>query len=275
MSAFVVLLVFLLERTASAVWPNASETDVALRAMTVLLGGVMVAQAWAPLSAIYAHPDDVLALGACVGALWAVATKRPIMLGLLIGAAAAAKPWGILALPLAFALEGRARWRALVVGVGVTAVAYLPFVIVDSGTFTAVTPQDVVSRASILHLFGVPATDGPTWTRPAQLVAVLVIGGIAVARKRWGAVLFVAVATRLALDPQVFVYYSAGLVLAALAWDLLRSSRPLPLWTFLAFLLLNDSFILVDDATARAVLRFVLIAALLPIVLFAPTRAER
>jgi hypothetical protein len=108
-----------------------------------------------------------------------------------------------------------------------------------------------------------------------QLVAVLVVGGIAVARGRWGAVLFVGVATRLALDPQVFVYYSAGLVLAAFAWDLLRSPRPLPLWTFATFLLLNDAFILVDDATTRALLRLVLVAALLAIVLFAPTRGRK
>jgi hypothetical protein len=273
MSAFVVFLVFVLERTARRVWVDAAEVEIALRSLTVLLGGVMVAQAWAPLSTIYAHLDDVVTLGACVGALWAVATKRPVLLGVLIGAAAAAKPWGVLALPLAFALEGRDRWRAFTISAACTLVAWLPFAIADGGTLTAVTPQNMVSPSSILHLFGVPVMDGPTWTRPVQLAAMLLVGAIAVARGRWGAVLLVGVAARLAFDPQVFLYYSSGLILAALAWDLLRTPRPLPWWTFFTFLLLNDAYVLVGSDTTRAVLRLVLTAALISVVLFAPRGA--
>ena len=37
---------------------------------------MMVAQAWAPLSAIYAHLDDVLTLGACVGARGSFAAQE-------------------------------------------------------------------------------------------------------------------------------------------------------------------------------------------------------
>jgi hypothetical protein len=273
MSAFVVFLVFVLERTARRVWGASPTTPIDLRTLSVLLGGIMVAQAWAPLSTIYAHLDDVLALGACVGALWAVASKRPIWLGVFIGVAATAKPWGILALPLAFALDGRARWRALAIGVGLTALAWLPFVIADSGTLSAATPQDMVSPASVIRLLGVTSVDGPTWTRPVQLVAILLVGLVAVRRGRWGAVLLVGVAARLLFDPQVFLYYSAGLVLAALAWDLLRARRQLPVWTVFCFVLLNDAHILVESDTSRAVLRLLLLVAVLAVVLFAPVSA--
>lgn len=270
MTACVVLFVYVLERTARVLWPDALPADVQCRSLTVLLGGVVAALAWSPLATIYMHLDDVLALGACVGALWAVATKRPVVLGLCIGAAAAAKPWGVLALPLVLALRGRARWVAFATGAAVTAAAWLPFVLADRRTLTAVTPQNVVSPASILHLFGVAAADGPSWTRPVQLVAVLTVGVVAVSRGRWAAVFLVGVAVRLALDPQVFLYYTAGLVLAALSWDLLRTRRPLPVWTCFAFVLLDDATALVPDPTARAVLRLFAIVVMVGAVLFAP-----
>ncbi len=82
--------------------------------------------------------------------------------------------------------------------------------------------------------------------------------------------LLVGITARLALDPQVFLYYTAGLVLAALAWDLLRSRRPLPLWTLFAFVLLNDSYVLIDDSTVQAAIRLVLSVVLVVLVLFGP-----
>ena len=72
-----------------------------------------------------------------------------------------------------------------------------------------------------------------------------------------GDLALVGVAVRLAFDPQVFLYYTAGLVLAAFAWDMLRLRRPFPIWTFLTFLLLDDATVLVPSATGRAILRLV------------------
>jgi hypothetical protein len=275
MSAFVVLLVWVLEQTATRVWPAAEPSDVARRRLTVLLGGTVVAQAWAPLAAIYVHLDDVLTLGAFVGALWAVATKRPILLGIFIGAAVAAKPWGVVALPLVLAVEGgRARWRAALVAGALVVLAYAPFVVADSGTLDAVRPQVVVAHSSILHLLGVPTTDAPGWIRPVQVAAVLIVGLVAVLRGRWAAVPVVGIATRIALDPQRFLYYSAGLVLAALAWDLLRTRRPFPVSTLATFVLLDDADTLIPSATGRAALRLVLTVSLVAVVLFAPVARD-
>jgi hypothetical protein len=65
----------------------------------------------------------------------------------------------------------------------------------------------------------------------------------------------------------VFLYYSAGLVLVALAWDLLRSSRPLPVWTFATVVLLNDAYIAVHDPRARGLMRLVVTVGMVASVL--------
>jgi hypothetical protein len=267
MTAVAPALVYVLERTARIVRPDIDEQFLQL---TTLLGGLMFVQSWATLAVIYAHLDDVLVLAAAVGALWAVATRRPVLLGICIGVAIAAKPWGIVVVPLAFALRGRGRWIALASGAGLAVLAWVPFVLGDSRTLDAIRPPIVVSSSSVLHLLGVAATDAPSWTRPVQFACVLLVGWLAVARGRWGAALLVGITARLALDPQVFLYYTAGLVLAALAWDMLRARRPLPLWTLFAFVLLNDSYVLVDDASIQAAIRLVLSVVLIGVVLFGP-----
>jgi hypothetical protein len=267
MTAVAPALVYALERTARILRPAVDER---LLQLTVLLGGLMVVQSWATLAAIYAHLDDVLVLAAGIGALWAVATGRSVLLGVCIGVAIAAKPWGVVVLPLALALRGRSRWIALSWGSGIAALAWAPFVLGDTRTLDAIKPPIVVSPDSVLHLFGVAATDAPSWIRPVQLGCVLLVGVFAVTRGRWAAALLVGITARLALDPQVFLYYTAGLVLAAFAWDMLRSRRPLPLWTLFAFVLLNDSYVLIDDSSVQSAIRLVLSIVLMGVVLFGP-----
>jgi hypothetical protein len=252
------------------VWTDRDERSDTLLALAVLLGGILVVQAWSPLSTIYAHLDDVLVLSAGVVAVWAVARRHPEIVGVAIGLGIAAKPWGVVALPLVLALSGRGRWRALLIASGISAVAWLPFVIADPSTLTAIKPAVITAPASVLHLFGVPLTDGPSWVRPVQLAAALIAGGLAVWRGRWAAVLLVGIAVRVGLDPQTFLYYSAGLVLAALVWDLLRSPYPLPIFTLATFLLLNNAYIVVDDPEVRAFLRLVITVAVVGFAVLGP-----
>ena len=140
--------------------------------LTVLLGGLMVVQSWATLAVIYAHLDDVLVLAAGIGALWAVATKRPVLLGVCIGVAIAAKPWGVLVLPLAFALRGRARWISLLSGLGIGVVAWAPFVLGDSRDARCDQAADHGDAGIGVHLSG-RATGRAAWTRPVQLGVLL------------------------------------------------------------------------------------------------------
>ena len=267
MTAVGPLLVYVLDRASRIAHPPACQEDELLRRITVLFGGLLVAAAWAPLAAIYAHLDDVLTIAAGVGAVWAVATRRPIVAGILLGAAFAAKPWGVVALPLAFAFRGRCRVTALGVAAAVSIVAWAPFVLADPATLDAVRPQNRIAPESVLHLLGVPLMDAPTWVRALQLVTALVAGLIAILRGRWEAVLLVGIAVRVALDSQTFLYYGTGLIVAAFAWDLLRARRTYPLATLFAFVFLNDSYVVFADPMIRASTRLILTVALVVTVL--------
>lgn len=270
------LLVLVLERAARSVWGVSDGVGSRMAALTAFLGGVLLVQAWSPLAVIYGHLDDVLVLSACTVAVWAVARNRPAVLGLAIGLGICAKPWGVVALPLILALPGRGRLKALLIASTLSAACWLPFVIADPATLSAIRPAVMTSPASVLSLFGVRAGgNAPAWVRPVQLAAALAVGGLAVLRGRWGAVLLVGVATRIGLDPQVFLYYSAGLVLAALAWDFMRSRRPLPVWTLATVVLLNDAYIVVHDPHTLAVMRLVVTAAMVAAAVAAPVLKPR
>ena len=260
-------IVFILERAALAVW---READRDLVALTAFLGGLVVVQAWSPLATIYAHLDDVLLLLALAVATWAVAVRRPWLVGLALGTGMALKPWGVVGLALVLALPQRHWWRAGLAGGLVAAAAWLPFILADPATLNAAKPQVMTDPASVLRLLGVPIGDAPKWVRPVQLGAALACGALAVARRRWGAVLLVGIAVRVGLDPQVFLYYSAGLVVATLAWDLLRTPRPLPVWTLAGFVLLNVSYVVVQSPTPRAVMRLLITLAAVGAVLLVP-----
>lgn len=263
-------LVFTLERAALAVWRDA---DRRLVQLTVLLGGLVVVQAWSPLATIYAHLDDVLVLAALVVALWAVAVRRPWLVGLTLGTGMALKPWGVVAVALVLALPRRDWWRAAGTAGAVAAAAWLPFIVADPATLGALRPQVLTAPGSVLAVFGVPLRDAPVWVRPVQLGAGLVVAALAVARGRWGAVLLVGIAVRVALDPQVFLYYSAGLVLAALAWDLLRSPRPVPVWALATFVSLDVAYVTIASPSARAVLRLVVTLVAVGVAILAPARS--
>ena len=261
------VIVFTLERAAAAVW---READRDLVTLTAFLGGLVVVQAWSPLATIYAHLDDVLVLGALSVAVWAVALRRPWLVGAALGTGMALKPWGIVAVALVLALPRRDWWRATAVAGAVTAAAWLPFVIGDRATLSALRPAVQTAPASVLALFGVPVGDAPAWVRPVQFGAAIALGTLAVARGRWGAVLLVGIAVRVALDPQVFLYYSAGLLVAALAWDLLRSPRPLPVWSLAGFVTLDVAYVAGASDHARAILRLVVTLAAVAGAIVAP-----
>lgn len=260
-------IIYVLERAALAVWRDG---DRRLVGLTALLGGLVVVQAWSPLATIYAHLDDVLLLAALAVAVWAVATGRPWLVGAALGTGMALKPWGIVGVALLLALPRREWWKAATIAAVITTVAWLPFVLGDPGTVSSLRPQVVTSPESVLHLFGVPFADAPGWVRPVQFGAGLVVGALAVARRRWGAVLLVGISVRVGLDPQVFLYYSSGLLVAALAWDLLRSPRPLPVWSLAGFVLLDVALVVVPDPGVRGLLRPVITLAAVGGVILAP-----
>lgn len=254
MSGVGLMLVYVLERAAASVHGTSPRACQRIR-MTVLVGGLIAIQAWVPLSTIYAHLDDVLALAGGTAALWAVSRDRPWLGGTAVGLAIAAKPWAVVFCGLLVAFSGRRRRPALAAAAGIGVAAWLPFVVGDPGTLHAMHPYVLNAVDSPLRLIGVHDPMGPAWVRPVQFIGGAALGLLAAWRGRWAAVVLVGVAFRIAIDPGSFLYYSAGLVLGALGWDLLGAERRLPIWTLLTFVLLDDAYVIVPSPSARAVLR--------------------
>jgi hypothetical protein len=202
---------------------------------TTLAGGVLFLGAWMKAAGPVGHVDDVLAMTLAAAAAWAVAAGRPGLAGLAIGLAFAAKPWGVIILPLCLAFPARQIVRSAGVAVAVSLVAWLPFVVADRGTIGASSYDQLNDAASALRALGVHASMTPGWVRPTQVLLALALGVVAVRIGRWPAVLPVALAARIALDPAVFTYYAPTLVLGGLSFDLLLARRALPIWTLLTY----------------------------------------
>lgn len=267
MTAMAPGLVYLLERTARRVRPPEAERAELLLRVTVFVGGLLFVQVWAQVAAVFTHLDDVLVLSFATVGLWCVANGRAGLFGVVVGLALASKPWAMMVLPLILVLPARERWKAFFITGSIAAAAWLPFIVADADTIQAMRPQVLLHPASVLRLFGVGLDSNILWVRPAQVIGALLLGALAVRRGRWPGVLAVGIAVRLLLDPGTYSYYTAGLLLAVLAWDLMRSAEPLPTWTIASFWLLEVVTRMKLSATSEAVLRLTLTLALITAVL--------
>ena len=172
------------------------------RRSRLLFAGLLFLPVWAELTTHFAHLDDLLALGFSVAALHAVARRHPVWAGLALAAAADAKPWAAAFVVLLLALPRRQWLPALAAFAGGLAVVWLPFLLADPRTLAAVPvhdPQRSVPRRCGCSASWTPRT--PWWDRSAQLLLGMAGGAVAVRRGRWPAVLLVAVAARILLDP--------------------------------------------------------------------------
>jgi hypothetical protein len=78
----------------------------------------------------------------------------------------------------------------------------------------------------------------PWWDRSAQLLLGVAGGAVAIWRGRWPAVLLVALAARIMLDPAVYAYYTSGALLGTIVIDLVVTRWRLPWATAIAAVLL-------------------------------------
>jgi hypothetical protein len=167
-----------------------------------------------------------------VGALIAVARRRPALLGLMLALAIAAKPTALVLIPLVLVFDRRSRATAALFG-ALGFVAWLPFVVADRATLLASHPQTLVQPHSGLSLFGLAGVPAPTVLRLAQFGLPLVIGWLVVRRGQWAAVPLIGYGLRVAIDPGDFAYYAVGVLVAALAWQLLGQRASIP-WAVIA-----------------------------------------
>ena len=213
------------------------------RLVRMLLAALVLLPAWTVLAVRWGHLDDVFATAFGVGAVVAVCRQRPVLAGIALGAAIASKPWAVGFLPLLLALP-RLRLRAAVAALTTVAAAWLPFVLGDVGTLGALHPPVALVPGSGLHTLGVRGEIVPRWGRTVQFVLAPAVA-LAVAMKgRWAGVMLVAVAVRLALDPQDNAYFIGSAAMAAVVFDLLGTRWLVPWTTVLTVVLLWQPFVL-------------------------------
>jgi hypothetical protein len=272
MSALGVLVLYCLERIAQVVRPDLEHTG-RYRA-TMLIGGAVFLVGWVDLAAGYAHLDDVLALVCATLAVWAAVEELPAIAGICVGLAVDSKPWALVFLPLILTAPKHGRRPAAVCTAAVILLAWLPFITGDWHTLTAAGYTITNEPSSALRALGVTSAGTPSWDRAAQIVLGCTLGAIAVRRQRWAAVILLGVGARIALDPGVYAYYTAGVLLGALIWDLLGTRRPLPLWTLTSAAALSIAPMLTSDAALLGQIRLGLVAAFTLAVLLTPVGTE-
>ncbi len=225
--------------------------------LLVMVAGCLAMFTWAKLGG-YGHLDDAITLTGAVVALHQLRAGRPIRSGLAIGIGIAAKPWGIIFLPLTLATRRR-EWRAPLAAGAIAGAAWLPFVIGAPNSLKAMRPTVNVAPDSVLALLGVTTDSLPDWMRVAQLIACLGVAALLAFRCRPESIIAAAIAVRLATDPATWSYYTPGLVIGVLLWDLLERRR-FPWATLIAVVGLAPMWLLPSD-TARAITRLAVTVA--------------
>jgi hypothetical protein len=238
------------------------------------LAWVLVAPLWCDLAISFAHLDDVLALLFVAAAVNTMSRRNPLIAAICLGAAAASKPWAIAFIPLALVASDRNRLRHLAAATGVAAALWLPFVLGDTRTLHATGSFKIrIVRTSVLAVFHL--TGGtPSWVRPVQFLGGALLAYACVRSGQWAAAVVIAVALRLGIDPNVYPYYTTGLLVGAVIWDLLGSRYRVPLLTAATFVALYWSTFWSLSAHTDAVVRLVFVLTVpFVVIATAPRRA--
>jgi len=197
----------------------------------LLIAAIVLIPAWTVLSVRWGHLDDTLAMIFAIVLLRAVSSDRPVLAGVALAGAIAAKPWALGFVPLLFVLP-RGRLRAAVTAAAGTALAWAPFVLANPHTLDALHPPLGMAPSSGLHALGARGVMVPSWGRTVQLLLSPAAAFAAVLARGLPGVLLVSVAVRIALDPKDNAYYIGSAALAAVVFDLLGTRWTIP-WTTL------------------------------------------
>ena len=269
MTVLGLVVLYCIERVCHAMRPELAWSKQLDR--TMLLGGGAFMIGWTDLSVAIGHLDDVLALTFVTLAVCALTANLPAVAGICLGLSVDSKPWALVFLALVLTVPKFMRREVAVVTVGVVLLAWLPFVVVDLHTLTAASQFTIPNEpSSSLRALGVPDASTPRWDRMAQIGLGCLLGGIAVWRRRWPAIVLLGVGARIVLDPGVYAYYTSGILLGALLWDTLGLRRPIPLWTLVSGAALAITPIFVSDASVLGQVRLWLVVGFSAALLLAP-----
>ncbi|MER6309067.1 hypothetical protein ACWCXK_27190 [Streptomyces sp. NPDC001739] len=271
MSLLGLVIVVLAGRSAAHHFLGTGTNHQRLR-QRVLIAGLAFIPMWIEVAVRFGHLDDVLALFFTALAVRAVTRGDAALTGVFLALAMDSKPTALAFVPLLLALP-REKWlRAGVWGAGLVAVAWLPFFLGDPQSFAAAKFAIPNHPASALRWLGVGDPETPGWDRPAQAALGLTLGTIAVWRGRWAAVVLLGANARIVLDPSVYTYYTASVLLGTLLWDVIGQRRLVPWWSWLALLILYGSVFAVPDDSARGLIRLGFVALSTAYVLLWPVR---
>jgi RsiW-degrading membrane proteinase PrsW (M82 family) len=254
----------------------------------------------------FGHPEEILAAVLCVAAVLAATRKRPLLAGLLLGAAIATKQWALMAaLPVALANREHL-WRVLAATGATAALFIVPVALGDIHRFVELNHGAGIVGGGVMPTniwfgFGhnVPITLGPNGssTPPREIshaigsithpLILLTAAALALAWWRRGrtanpedALLLIALImlARCLLDPLTNSYYHLPFLVSLAAWEGLRREGA-PVLTVAASLFLGLTISLVNSGiNLEYVNRLYLLwtlpfAALLAIQLYRPRRA--
>ncbi|MFD8549064.1 hypothetical protein [Streptomyces sp. NPDC059649] len=271
MSLLGLVIVVLAGRSAAHHFLGTGTNHQRLR-QRVLIAGLAFIPMWIEVAVRFGHLDDVLALFFTALAVRAVTRGDAALTGGFLALAMDSKPTALAFVPLLLALP-REKWlRAGLWCAGLVAVAWLPFFVGDPQSFAAAKFAIPNHPASALRWLGVGDPETPGWDRPAQAALGLALGSIAVWRGRWAAVVLLGANARIVLDPSVYTYYTASVLLGTLLWDVIGQRRLVPWWSWLALLILYGSVFAVPDDAARGLIRLAFVAVSTAYVLLWPVR---
>lgn len=241
----------------------------------VLIAGLAFIPMWIEVSVRFGHLDDVLALFFTALAVWFLTRCNPAAVGACLALAMDSKPTALAFVPLILALP-RDRWmRAVLWCAALLALAWLPFFIAAPDSFAAAKFTIPNSPASALRWLGGNTPVTPDWARPAQAALGLTLGAIAVWRGRWAGVVLLGANARILLDPSVYTYYTASVLLGTLLWDVCGQRRLVPWWSWIALIVLYGSVFAVPDESAKGLIRLGFVAVSTVYVLFWPQHRRK
>lgn len=274
MSGLGLLMLVLVGRTAADHYRGTGLNHKRLQ-QRVLIAGAAFIPMWVEVSVRFAHLDDVLVLFFTTLAVRALVRGNATAVAVLLALAVDSKPWAVGFLPLLLALPRAVRLRCAAWTVGLVAVAWLPFYLTHMGSFAAARFTIPNQAASSLRWLGVHDPGTPWWDRPAQMTLGFALGALAVRRHRWPAVVLLGADARIVLDPSVYTYYNASVLLGTLLWDSIGQRRLVPWVSWTALISLYGGALLIPSDSAQGLVRLAFATGSAAYVLWWPQRPPR
>lgn len=251
--------------------------DAARDRNPVVLGvGGLIALAWWRTFAFQGHLDDAATIAIAVVAVAAVERRRHVSAAVALGIALAIKPWAVFLLPVL--MRPSDTWRRRValpcLSLAIGAVTWAPFLLASSGTMGGAKPSVWVAPDSVYRLLTGSSSTMPTTLRLVQLAMCIVAVGWVTLRGHVACALLLGVSVRLLLDGGTWPYYTAGLIVGALLWDVLESEYRIP-WATIAASALLPKPTWIEPAEVRALMRLVACLGAIAVVLWTVRRGTR